>query len=173
MLRRTALGAAFAGLCGQMLAAEVSIPGSTVSFQAPEGFTELTKTEIQSKWLRGSPPLYAIGNPRRTTTVAYDIKNHKIPESELEEALNAFEKMFNRVIPGISWKKKEVVVIKGKRWMHLEMTSFAMDTDVYNIILCTPYEGKLLIFNFNSTKEDFPQLQAELRKSIESITLGK
>lgn len=173
MLRRTLLAAAATGLCHHALAAKISIPDSAVSFQAPEGFTELTQSEIRAKWLRGSPPSFAIGNSRRSTTIAYSIKNHNVPESGLEEGLRSFEQVFDRLIPGIDWKKKEITVINGKRWIYLEMTSSAIDTDIHNILLCAPHEGRFVMLNFNSTKEEFPRLEAVLRKSIATITLGK
>ena len=51
------------------------------------------------------------------------------------------------------------------------MTSNAIDTDIYNILLCTPYEGKLVLFNFNSTKEDFPKYEESLRKSLGTVSV--
>src|SRR5690349_749508 len=97
MLRRFFFTAAAAFLCVRALAAEISLPDSGIHFQAPEGFTELTPAEIRSKWLRASPPTFAIGNPRRSTTIAYALKDHAIPESQMEASLKGFEQTFNRV----------------------------------------------------------------------------
>jgi hypothetical protein len=49
------------------------------------------------------------------------------------------------------------------------MTSEAKDTDIHNIMLMTPQQSGFLVFNFNSTREEFPAVEAELRKAIESI----
>ena len=57
----------------------------------------------------------------------------------------------------------------GQQWIYLEMSSRAIDTDIHNIMLITPLQGKMLIFNFNSTKAEFPKVEAELRASINSI----
>ena len=69
------------------------------------------------------------------------------------------------------WKRKEIIEMAGQRWIFLEMTSSAIDTDIYNIMLITPFDGKMLIFNFNSTKEDFAEQEAALRASVASIRL--
>jgi hypothetical protein len=154
-------------------AATITIPGSSVSFEAPDEFTPLTQEEIDKKWLRARPPSFAIGNARRTTTIAYDVRNQSVPEDQLEAGLAVFERLFDRIIAGIVWKKKEIAEIGGRRWIFLELTSNAIDTDIHNILLCTPYEGKLVIFNFNSTKEDFPQFEAGLRKALSTVAIGQ
>jgi hypothetical protein len=53
----------------------------------------------------------------------------------------------------------------------MEMTSRAVDTDIYNIMFVTGYEDQMLVFNFNSTKEDFQQFEGKLRASLKSITI--
>ncbi len=49
------------------------------------------------------------------------------------------------------------------------MTSHAIDTDIYNIMLITSLKEKMLVLNFNSTAKEFPEIEASLRKSIQSI----
>ena len=114
-----------------------------------------------------------IGTRTGSTTIAYDLKSNKIPEDKLDDVRKAFKGVFDRVIPGIQWKKNEIIELAGRKWIYLEMTSKAIDTDIYNILLVTGYEGKMLIFNFNSTKEEFPKYEAKLRKSIQTIKEAK
>lgn len=49
------------------------------------------------------------------------------------------------------------------------MTSSAVDTDIHNIMLITGIGEEMLVFNFNSTREEFPQVEKALRASIDSI----
>jgi hypothetical protein len=60
-------------------------------------------------------------------------------------------------------------VINGKQWIYFELISAAVDTDIHNIILMTSLNGKPLMFNFNSTKEEFPKVIKDLQASIDSI----
>jgi len=53
----------------------------------------------------------------------------------------------------------------------MEMTSRAIDQDIHNIVLITSHKGKMLMFNFNSTKNEFPKMESILRDSINTITL--
>jgi hypothetical protein len=142
-----------------------------VTFEAPEGFKPLSKEMIATKWPSNQAPAYAVGTPSGTTTVAYDLKPHAIPQEALPEVQKTFTQLFERMIPGIQWKKNEIIEHSGQKWLLMEMTSNAIDTNIYNMLLLTGHEGKMLVFNFNSTKEDFPKYEAALRKSLKSVTI--
>ena len=165
----------FAATCllwaGAACSASHNIPGAGVSFDAPDGFSELTTDEIRQKWISGAPPKFAVGNARRTTTIAYDLKPHKISANQLGEVKTFFEKTFERIIPGLAWQRRELIEHGGQTWILFEMTSNAIDTDIHNLMLFTPYREQLLIFNFNSTRQEFPALEAALRRSLQTIRL--
>ena len=149
----------------------IKVGETEVTFVAPEGFKPLGKELIALKWPTNRAPAYVVGTLTGSTTIAYDLKPNKIPQKDLPEVQKSFTKLFSRIIPGIKWKKNEIIELSGQKWIMLEMTSNAVDTDIHNIMLVTGYKGKMLIFNFNSTKEDFPKHEAKLRKSLKSITL--
>lgn len=160
-----------AALSGTSWAERINVPETTVSFEAPAGFTALSDEEIKAKYPSSRAPRFVLGNASRGTTVAFEIRAHAIPDSALDHAMAAFEQVLSRIIPGIAWKRREIVQRAGQRWIELEATSNAVDTDIHNLMLITPYDGKMLMFNFNSTKEQFPRFEQQLRTSIESIRL--
>jgi hypothetical protein len=147
------------------------IDSAGVSFEAPVGFTVLSEAEIEVKFPSRQAPTFVVGNERRTTTIAFDLKPQKISNEQLPEIKAAFEQMFERVIPGLQWKKRDLLELQGQTWIQLELTSQAIDTDIYNIMLVTPWRGEMLVFNFNSTKEDFPKVEDAMRASLSSIVL--
>ena len=149
----------------------INIPNTEVTFEAPEGFAPLSPEMMALKWPSNRAPAFAVGTATGSTTIAYDLKSNFIPQNELPDALKFFTQVFERIVPGIVWKKKEVIPLSGQNWLLLEMSSNAIDTDIHNIILITGYKGKLLMFNFNSTKEDFLKYENVLRQSLQSIKL--
>lgn len=164
---------ALIALTSTLFAEPIKVADTEVTFDPPEGFKPLSKEIIATKWPTSRAPAYAIGTPTGSTTVAYDLKPNKIPQEALPEVQKSFTQLFERMIPGIAWKKNEIIEHSGQKWLLMEMTSNAVDTDIYNIMMMTGFEGKMLIFNFNSTKEDFPKYEAELRKSLKSVKLPK
>jgi hypothetical protein len=105
--------------------------------------------------------------------VAYDLKPHQIPQDKLDEVQKVFTALFGKIVPIIAWKRNEIIEHEGQKWLFMEMTSEAMDTDIYNMLLVTGFDGQMLVFNFNSTKEEFPKYERMLRDSIKSIRLPK
>jgi len=150
---------------------QFSIPDGGVVFDAPDGFTQLSSEEIARKYPRSSPPGFVVGNERRTTTIAFDLKPQSIPADKLGEVKSSFEQLFQRMIPGLAWKDRKLISMQNQQWIYLELTSHAVDTDIHNIVLVTPHRDKALIFNFNSTKSEFPKVEAKLRESLRSIRL--
>ena len=164
---------ALVALSSNLFAEPIKVADTDVTFEAPEGFKPLSKELIAAKWPTNRAPAYAVGTPSGSTTVAYDIKPHSVPQEELPDVQKSFTELFERIIPGIEWKKNEIIEHSGQKWLLMEITSNAVDTNIYNILLITGFEGKMLAFNFNSTKEDFPRYEAQLRKSLRSVTLPK
>ncbi len=157
--------------CSTSWAERVSIPGADASFVPPEGFTQLSGEELDIKFPRKTAPRTVVGDERRKTTVAYELREFALTEEALPELLTAVADSMHRAVPGLEWKKREIVEMAGQKWIWLEMTSMAIDTDIYNIVLMTPRNGKALVFGLNSTKDLFPVQEAALRKSIASIVL--
>ena len=162
-----------AALALPLIAEPVKVAGTEITFEPPAGFKALSQEMIARKWPSNMAPRFAVGTPTGKTTVAYDLKPHQVPQDKLGEVQQQFTQMFERMIPGIAWKKNEIIEHSGQKWLMMELTSNAVDTDIYNIMMMTGYEGKMLVFNFNSTKDDFPQHEAALRKSLSSIVIPR
>ncbi|MDH3621906.1 MAG: hypothetical protein OER91_13500 [Gammaproteobacteria bacterium] len=150
--------------------AEVIEVGDTgVTFVAPDEFKPLSQELRERKFPSSNGPGFVIGNEWATTTIAYDVKPQDLSGADMEELRAVFEQTFNLMIPGIKWKANRVSEHGGQSWIYLEMTSNAIDTDIYNIVMVTGIGKRMVIFNFNSTKEDFPKYEDVLRKSLDSI----
>lgn len=154
-------------------AGEVVTPDAAVTMTVPDDFTPFSADEIKQKWPTASPPAFAVGNSTRTTSIAYDLKANPARLEDLDKLLGAFAAVFTRVVPGIAWKRREITEIDGRKWAMLELTSNAVDTDIYNIMLITAFRGRMLTLNFNSTKSDFVHMEPALRRSVASLRLSQ
>ena len=151
------------------VAKDLQIPDTNLWFTAPEGFTELTREEIDVKFRSNAAPRYVIGNERRTTTVAYDVRSVAVTDEILEAQLDQIGESFGRVIPGFVSIRRTMQVLNGRKWAYFEMKSNAVDADIHNIVLMSAYEGRMVVLNFNSTKADFERMESILRTSIASL----
>lgn len=148
-----------------------SIDGGNIVFEAPEEFKPIPQEIIDMKFPSSRAPKYVIWNQSVSTTIAYDFKPHNIPQDMIGEAKATFTQMFSRIIPGIKWIDNRIISLSGRKWGYMEMVSNAVDTDIHNIMIFTGYKEHMLMFNFNSTKEEFPKYEEALRNSLNSISL--
>ena len=154
-----------------LLAAEVRLAGTTLSFVAPDEFEPFSQAIIAAKWPARRAPRWVVGNASTSTSIAYDIKQNDISTAPLHVVMNSLKNTMQRIGPGLQWVKTEVVDIHGKEWVYLEFTSQAINADIHNIMLVSAYDKQMIIFNFNSTKAEFTQYEALLRESVQSIKM--
>ncbi len=151
----------------------IKIENTGITFDAPDIFGPIPQEIIDIKYPNKNAPRFVIGNDSASTTIAYDLKPQNLVGVNLEEVRLGFGGVFDRMVPGIEWKESKVMTLNETEWVLFEMTSNSVDTDIYNIMLITSYGEEMLVFNFNSTREEFPQYESLLRESINSIRISK
>lgn len=151
------------------LAARVTVPGTTVSFEAPDGWKALDKKIVALKYARGKAPANVLGTKDGIVTIAYELRDAPLAEGQLKELLPAFEEIFRRQFPGMKWIRKGVVERGGTRWVELEFENEAVDQRIYNHMLFTSYGGRLLAINANSTLKALPGVKTQLDRALASV----
>lgn len=147
----------------------ITLEYGRIVFDAPHGFQPLMEEISASESLSSRHPRYAIGTENAATTITYDIKDSSLPADKLDEERKAFANMLTQTVPGIEWKQNKLIELGGTEWIYFEFKSNPLDAEINNIMLTTSFDGKMLVFNFNSTTEDFKIQEPALRASIKSI----
>lgn len=147
----------------------ISLQDGAITFEAPDEFEAIPEDVLAIKYPSSRAPRYVIGNDNAGTTIAYDLKANPIPEDKIEEVRDYLTGVFERVIPGTEWVENKIIDHAGRQWIYFELTSNAIDTDIYNIMLFTDYQDQTLMFNFNSTRQQFEHYEDDLRRSVASI----
>lgn len=147
----------------------LSLYDGHVAFVLPEGFTRMSDEIADKKYPRGSRPTYIYADAKTTTSIAVAVAEGQVAPAQLGEFKALMEHTYTRMIPGARWLKKDYLTIANTKWARLEFMANATDTDIHNIVLITVLDGKPLMFNFNSTKEEFSRLEKAILRSIDSI----
>ncbi len=161
-------------LCAENATAleSVLLYNGKVSFEIPTEFSQMSKERIEYKFPRADKPQYVYATKNGATSIAVKFqRENRLTEGQLPQFKADLESVLARIIPGLKWIEKGYKVINGKRWIRLELVSNAIDTEIHNIFFITSYEGSALMFNFNSTKEDYNKMKDKLTKSINSVKL--
>lgn len=152
-------------------AATVSIP-NIGTFEAPGEYTPLSREEIKIPYRRGRPPTFAIGTKNRTTMISYEIRAMTVPAEQLPEVKSTVETTMAQSLPGLVWKKTDIVKMQGRSWLYFEHVSPGPDYDTHNIFLWIPLAAKSLFLNFTCPKDDFPKMKPVFQRSIQSVFLN-
>lgn len=142
-----------------------------ISFEAKDEFQPFSQEIIDIKYPSKRAPKYVIGTKSTKTSIAFDIKDNPIEEENLEDARKGMSDSFSKIIPGIKWFKNELISINNKKFILFHFQSNAIDTKINNTVLVTNYNGKMLIFNFNSTTDEYPKYKKDFNSIINSIKI--
>lgn len=156
-------------LAPSALAARVTVPGTTVSFEAPEGWAALDRKLVAVKYARGQAPRDVLGTKNGVVTIAYELRDTPVPEDRLAELLPAFVQAFGKQFPTLKWYRKGLVTRGGLSWVELEFETPGLDDRIYNRMLLTSYRGKLLVLNANSTAKALAAHKARLDRALNSV----
>ena len=152
----------------------VSLYDGIVSFVPPEGFTPPSDEVIRKKFPNATSPATVYANARTTTSIAisYHPAQALTPE-QLPEFKSVMRAFMEKQQVGSEWLKDELVEINGRRWVHFEVVTAAVDAKIHNHMLFTSVDRRMLLFNFNSTLSEYATYEDALARSIASIRVTK
>jgi hypothetical protein len=152
----------------------VKLAAGRISFTPPEGFKPMSRADINFKFGRkgaAEAPEMVYSNERQSVTVAIGFNGQNVPADQLPQVQRILEADFERNLPGLEWRTREIVELNGVRFIHFNMKSAAVDTQVVNDVYVTVFDGRLLVFNFNSTAALYDAHKERLEKSARTITV--
>jgi hypothetical protein len=143
-----------------------------VSFVPPQEFSRLSEEIISVKFPEAKGPGIVYGNSRTTVSIAitYPPQRALRPE-QLPDFKSFMEPLIEKQKEGMQWLRKEFVEINGQRWIHFEFISQAVDTKIHNHMYLTSMDERVLMFNFNSTIEEYDGHKDALERSKDSIRI--
>ena len=152
---------------------KVNLANGRLSFEVPNGFSAMNRDQIALKYPKASPPQYVYSNERGSVSIAVTFSKSAVTIGQLGELKSAMEQMLPRMTPGLQWITRETVSINGQAWVHLEMTSSAVDTDIHNHMYLTSFDGRMLGINMNSTTREYESIRAAFARSRNSMRILK
>lgn len=159
-------------LCPSLvLAARVTIPGTTVTLAVPKGFVAMPKTVIASKYARGGKPpsvVYSTPGPKWSVNIAFALRNAALPAGSLAPVQAGLERSI-RSAPGFRWVRHGIVKSGGREWIDLQFWVNGIDTPIYNHLRLTRQGRKTLIVTANVTKALYPQYGRTLDNAMNGL----
>jgi len=169
---RTALAALGLPLCLALAAAAqapIKLADVGISFAPPAGFKKWTDAQIRTKYPNTRPPRHVFAvNDRGKVSVAVTTAEIPFKDDELPKLRELLERTYSQ-FPGVRWFAREEITLNGKKWVHVEFQSQALDTTIRNDTYSTLRKGKFLGVNYNSTTDEYSRHKAGLLRSRDSL----
>lgn len=148
----------------------VSLEDGAVTFTLPQGFQAMSAELLATKYPAGAnAPQHAYATASTRVSLAVTFSPANVTMEQLPQLMQEFERLLPRLNPSIRWVTRELVEINGRRFVHLEFTSEAIDTPIHNHTFITSFRGKMLGFNYNATDEEYDAHRDALLRSSGSI----
>jgi hypothetical protein len=136
-----------------------------VEFSPPAGFKRWTQAQVLSKYPGVRPPRYVFAPDKRgKVSVAVTSAGIPLKDGELGKLRDLLERTYAR-LPGIKWFAREELTLNGRKWVHLEFQSQAIDTTIRNDTYSTLRKGHFVGVNYNSTTDEHAKAKASLIRS--------
>lgn len=147
----------------------VPLGDGRVSFIPPANLKPLTKDQIASSGYKNQPGIKVFANDGQTVSVAVSFLSMELAPEQFSEYKESMERLLSRMIPDVQWVAREFVVINGRKWIHLEVASEAPDANLHNHQYTTSFDKHALVFGFNSTVKEYPQVKDAFLRSAQTI----
>ncbi len=151
---------------------EVSLRDGAVRFITPDGFMALTQPQIKVKYPNYNRPQVVYANSDQGVSIAVTFSSARVRPEQIPELKTMMEQTLPRVVPNLEWIKREIITTNNTDWVHLEFTSSAIDTDIHNHMYLTSFDGRMLGFNFNATRNQYHEYAQILEASFRTIRIG-
>lgn len=142
-----------------------------VSVMLPHGFSLLTDADMKVRYPMKSPgTMETWADSNAEVNFGFELTQNSATPERLPAYRDAFVRQFSRM-KSVSLKTVKLIRMKGRDYIHLEIISDSPDGPVYNYMLLTALNGRLLICTFNCKKTHLSRWKETGRRVMHSIEI--
>lgn len=150
---------------------ERSAYDGAVTFSVPQNFVVMSDDMLRVKYPNQIPPEIVYTDDSGAVNLALSLTPQEISPDQMEEARQLIDKALKDAYPSATWYRSEVFERNGQRFFILDVMTPAADTQVRNVILGTPFRGRLLVVTFNVSRELVPAWLEAGQKMLASLKI--
>ena len=109
---------------------------------------------LRLKYPNGIRPNEVYSNESGSVNVAINHTQNAMSQRQIGSFHKELEAMFKKLYPKATWYNSGIIEINGRKWLTLNFTMSAADTDIRNIMVGSSVAGKLLLVSFNVTVQE-------------------
>lgn len=143
-----------------------------LSLRMPKAFSIMHPELVELKYPSVHRPNIIYTDETSTINVTFNMTEHDLSESQLEEFQIALMKMLGNSQPTADFLENEILEINGKQFGYIEVITPAFDGHIYNLMFHTSINGKALMGTFNCMEEDMEIWRPVAKKMLDTIKIN-
>lgn len=155
-------------------AADISVPGGTISLEAPVGFTQLTSDEKEQI----SPDLSSLatvfmspGQPSMVSVTLEEMPLDPATPERLPALLDYIVTKIESILPGFKSWNKSVLSLNGKQWLRIDTSAVNGNNVIRTGIFITDLNGSLVTVHMVGIEEGDEAFEQVFGKTIQSLSV--
>ena len=120
-----------------------------IELAIPKLFTEMSREDIQKKFIRGTPPDIVFSDSKGSPSISISLKNNKVSQETVSQYVDLIEKSITNPLPEAKTIGKGVKVINARNVGYIILITPSVNGEIYNYMFFTDLDKKLLLCNFS------------------------
>ncbi len=142
-----------------------------VEILLPKDFGLMPEDMLNLKYPSANRPTLVYSDEDGTVNIAFNHTSSIASQKEIDDYEKYLVSTFNKSFPTASWEGHGVKEINGRKVGYIEVTTPAIDTQVYNLLFFTDLGGRLLLCTFNCTVKKKPIWLESAKKIFNSLVI--
>lgn len=147
----------------------VSVLSDEVDILIPKSFNIMSEELAKTKYPYENRPTIIYTNESGSINIAFNNTENEAANSQIQEYTDSLIKSFENLYPSAEWYDSGVKELNDKTIGYIEVLTPAIDTEIYNLMCFTEFDGKLLIVTFNCIKDEMNDWEPIAKSIMDSL----
>ncbi|MFM9907721.1 MAG: hypothetical protein ACKVOW_00160 [Chitinophagaceae bacterium] len=148
-----------------------SILDNKVELLMPKGWKPMSQDLIKIKYPGVRPPKLVYSDVSGSISIAFNHTDSKASPSMLEKYKEVLKTSLETAYPDAVWEEDGIKEINGKKAGVFRVITEARDDKIYNYMVFTDMDGKLLICSFNCLEKKLKAWKPLAEEIMNSISI--
>ena len=135
----------------------------------PKDWKPMSEALVQKKYPGPRPPSLVYSDITGSVSIAFNHTDSKASPDVLDKYKEALKAGLMNAYPDAVWEKEAITEINGKKVGVFEVFTETADDKIYNYMVFTDVEGRLMICSFNCTENRLKTWKPVAQQIVNSL----
>lgn len=148
-----------------------SLLDGKVEILLPKGWKPMSEDLVKIKYPGAKPPKLVYSDVSGAISIAFNLTESNASQSTIEKYHEVLKQSLEKAYPDAVWEETTIREINGKRMGEFRLITDTYNDKIYNQMLFTDLNGKLLICSFNCVETKLKTWKPIAADIMNSLTI--